>query len=279
MRFKRILTSTVIILIPCILGILGMISGGIQTGIWVQNPIFILSCAIAAFAVGRFGIRIKATAVVMASILLIGATWLGPDISGVHRWLRVPGISFNAAAVVLPACIVALTQLADEQRTGWFSCGTAIIAMLLCMQPDASQLLAFALPMTVLLICSQLNRILKWSGAGILTILTVLSWLRGDTLAPVSYTEGILTLLRDQSVLLYIAGILALCVVPAFLIIQGIREERKVWTFLGLYYALMILSTFFGSFPVPFMGYGASPILGYFMMPMASTSLIITNKY
>jgi predicted membrane protein len=60
--------------------------------------------------------------------------------------------------------------------------------------------------------------------------------------------------------------ILSLILVPASMMIRGIREKRKTWTGVGLYYALMMLSAFFGSFPVPFMGYGASPILGYFIV-------------
>ena len=35
---------------------------------------------------------------------------------------------------------------------------------------------------------------------------------------------------------------------------------------IALYYALMTLASFFGNFPVPFMGYGISPILGYYIM-------------
>ena len=257
---------TVVIMVPCVLGIVGMIHGGIPVGIWAQNPIFIVVFALVACVVMKLGARVPARAVVTASALLIGLTFLEPDIDGVHRWLRLPGFTLNAAAVVLPACVVALTRLAGERRTAWCACGIAAIALLLYMQPDASQLLAFALPMLVLLIATDIHRSLKWSASGILALLTLLSWLRPDSLVPVSYTEEILTLLRDQSILLYMAGILSLLLVPAGMIMWGIRERRKAWTGVGLYYALMILSTFFGSLPVPFMGRGASPILGYFIV-------------
>ena len=120
--------------------------------------------------------------------------------------------------------------------------------------------------MLALLIGADIHRGLKWSVSGVLALLTLLSWLRPDPLVPVSYTEGILTLLRDQSILLYMAGTLSLLLVPAGMMMRGIRERRKTWTGVGLYYALMILSAFFGSFPVPFMGCGASPILGYFIV-------------
>ena len=107
--------------------------------------------------------------------------------------------------------------------------------MLLYMQPDASQLLAFALPMLVLLSGVEIHRAFKWSLSGILAQLTLLSWLRLDLLVSVSYTEEILTLLREQPVLLNMAGIHSLLLIPASIMIRGIREKRKIWTCVGLY--------------------------------------------
>ena len=257
---------TAAILVPCVLGIVGMINDGIPVRIWMQNPIYIAVFAFAACMGMRMNVRIPAGAVVAISALLIALTFLGPDIDGVHRWLNLPGFTLNAGAAVLPASVVALRRLADERRTVWCLCGTASIAGMLCMQPDASQLLAFALPVLVLLIGGEFHRAVKWSGAGVLVLLTLLSWLHLDTLVPASHTEGILTLLRKQSVLLYLAGILSLLLVPAGLVIRGIRENRKCWTDIGLYYAMMSIAAFSGRFPVPFMGYGASPILGYSIM-------------
>ena len=256
---------TAAILVPCVLGIVGMINDGIPVRIWMQNPIYIAFFAFAA-CMGMRIVRIPARAVLAASAFLIALTFLGPDIGGVHRWLSLPGFTLNAGAAVLPASIVALRRLADERRTVWCLCGTASIAGMLCMQPDASQLLAFALPVLVLLIDGGVHRAVKWSVSGVLVLLTLLSWLHLDTLVPASHTEGILTLLRKQSVLLYLAGILSLLLIPAGLVIRGIRENRKCWTDIGLYYAMLSIAAFSGRFPVPFMGYGASPILGYFLM-------------
>ena len=182
MRSRGLLTSTLAIAAPCILGIVGMIHGDISVGIWVQNPIFIAVFTLAACVVMRLGARVPARAVMVASALLIRLTFLEPNIDGVHRWLWLPGFTLNAAAVVLPACVVALTRLAGERRTAWCACGIASIGLLLFMQPDASQLLAFALPMPVLLIGADIHRALKWSLSGILALLTLLSWLRPDPL-------------------------------------------------------------------------------------------------
>lgn len=94
---------------------------------------------------------------------------------------------------------------------------------------------------------------------------TFKSWFCLDTLQPVNYTEGILTMLNDLSVLLYIIGIIVLFWIPVYFLISSINKNRNICIGITLYYWLMILSTFMGNFPVPFMGYGISPILGYYI--------------
>ena len=140
-----------------------------------------------------------------------------------------------------------------------------MVAFLLYLQPDASQLLAFSLPMIILLLKSNISQIIKGSFSVILFFLTFKSWFCLDTLQPVNYTEGILTMLNDLSVLLYIIGIIVLFWIPVYFLISSINKNRNICIGITLYYWLMILSTFMGNFPVPFMGYGISPILGYYI--------------
>ena len=115
-----------------------------------------------------------------------------------------------------------------------------------------------------------------------LLFLSLFSWLHLDPLPPVRYTEGILPILHKQSLALYIAGILSLLWIPVSFLIKGMqmnsfptaKEEhqkpyRRAYLGIALYYLCVILSPFFGNFPVPFMGYGASPILGFFLMMLA----------
>lgn len=263
---RRIASASATILIPCVLGIVGMAREGVPVGIWMQNPMAIAVLAFGAMAAGRLGVRLPARVVVIASVLLLGLTFLGQGIDGVHRWLRLPGFTLNAAAVALPACVAALTRLAGERQTAWVSFGIGGIALLLCLQPDASQLLAFSLPMIALLTVAALPKGLKLGGPLLLAALTLLSWLHLDHLPPVSYTEGILAILRGQSAVLYAEGILALLWVPVRFMVGESGEGRRIALSVALYYAMMILASFLGNFPVPFMGYGVSPILGCYIM-------------
>lgn len=58
-----------------------------------------------------------------------------------------------------------------------------------------------------------------------------------------------------------------LTLVPFFMALRRCREPRDYATSLalGLYFVGVLLAALSGRFPVPLMGYGASPIMGYFM--------------
>lgn len=72
-------------------------------------------------------------------------------------------------------------------------------------------------------------------------------------------------MLYDLSVILYFIGIAALFWIPIYFLITCIKKNRNICIGITMYYWLMILSTFIGNFPVPFMGYGISPILGFYI--------------
>ena len=138
--------------------------------------------------------------ILFVSIFSLGSTFLGPDIDGVHRWLRLPIFTLNIAAIVIPITIVAIYRLIEEENFTISVLGIIVVAFLLYLQPDASQLLAFSLPMIILLLKSNISQIIKGSFSVILFFLTFKSWFCLDTLQPVNYTEGILTMLNDLSV-------------------------------------------------------------------------------
>lgn len=83
------------------------------------------------------------------------------DIDGVHRWLRLPIFTLNIAAIVIPITIVAIYRLIEEENFAISVLGIIVVAFLLYLQPDASQLLAFSLPMIILLLKSNISQIIK----------------------------------------------------------------------------------------------------------------------
>ena len=262
---QRIIYPVLSILIPCILGIIGMVSRNISIAIWIQNLLIIFLAAFVCFFVLKCNLKFNYKIIVFVSSFSLGLTFLGPNIDGVHRWLRLPFFTLNISTIVIPITIVAFYRLIEEKQFAVSVIGIIVIAFLLCLQPDASQLSAFSIPMIVLLLRSDISKIIKGSFSAILLFLTLKSWNCLDTLQPVNYTEGILTMLHDLSHVLYIIGIAALFWIPVYFLIFCKKKNKNICVGITMYYWLMILSTFIGNFPVPFMGYGISPILGFYI--------------
>ena len=80
------------------------------------------------------------------------------------------------------------------------------------------------------------------------------------------YVEGVLALLGHVSSVLYLVGLLSLCLIPILLFALSSHRMRALSVCIALYYGVITTASFFGSYPVPFMGYGLSPIIGYFIV-------------
>lgn len=262
---QRMIYPILSILLPCLLGIVGMIHAHVSSAIWIQNIVFILTGTIVCAFVSRLHIKFNYKIIVLTSILFLGLTFIGPSMEGVHRWIRIPPFSLNIAAIVLPITIAALYRLIEEKQIIISLTGMTAIAFLLFLQPDASQLLAFSLPCIVLLLHSRISKIMTTGFSVGLLLLTLTSWIKLDSLQPVNYTEGILKLLYNTSSILYIIGIAALLWIPICFLILCQARSRKICAGMTMYYWMIILATFIGNFPVPFMGYGLSPILGFYI--------------
>jgi hypothetical protein len=260
----RIVYPVLSILFPCILGIAGMIRENVSSVIWIQNVAFILLATIVCLCVLKLRMKFNYKIIVFVSILLLGLTFIGPNIDGVHRWLRIPFFTLNIATIVIPITIVAFYRLIEEKQYVMSLIGTIVIAVFLFLQPDASQLLAFSLPMIVLLLKSKISKVITTSFSMVLLLLTLKSWIELDSLQPINYTEGILTMVYDTSIVLYIIGIASLLWVPICFLVLCQKQSRNICVGITSYYWMMSCATFVGNFPVPFMGYGLSPILGFY---------------
>lgn len=261
----RIVYPVLSILFSCVLGIVGMIRENIPSVIWIQNIAFILLATIVCFFVLRLRMKFNYKIIVFVTIFLLGLTFIGPNIDGVHRWLRIPLFTLNIATIVIPITIVAFYRLIEEKQYVLSLMGTIVIAVFLFLQPDASQLLAFSLPMIVLLLKSKISKVITTSFSIVLLLLTVKSWIELDSLQPVNYTEGILTMVYDTSIVLYIIGIASLLWIPICFLVLCQKQSRNICVGITTYYWMMIFATFVGNFPVPFMGFGLSPILGFYI--------------
>jgi len=94
---------------------------------------------------------------------------------------------------------------------------------------------------------------------------SVFAWYNLDSLPAVSYVEDILSLAWKISGVFGICSVLSLVLLPLPFFVLASKENRTIAYSLGLYFSMILLVTIFGNFPVMVMGYGISPIIGYFI--------------
>lgn len=258
---------TISLLFSCLLGVTAMTAHHIPPVIWGLNlgascllSLITLICIYRDFIPSAFYKWMGAV-----SILLLLLTFADSGLEGVHRWIHLGPFTINAAMLSIPPTIAALFQLFHQKHIFPASGITAIIALLLFLQPDASQLTGFSAPMILILLKQKDLKFFRIAFCIFLCILTVITWILGDPLLPVDYTEGILLLLGELSFPLLALGIFSLFLLPVPFVLLSDSQNRFITVCIALYYWLITLSSFFGNFPVPVMGYGISPIIGYLL--------------
>ena len=243
-------------LLTIALGAVVMANADIPLSIWIRNPIaWLLAGAVALFLASRgwLGAWLAPVAAIIIAVSLIG-----PDQQGVHRWLDLGPVQLNAAALVLPAAVVAFVRTPAVVAIPSF----AIIVGLLAWQPDISQLAAFALATTLL--CAVR---FGWKGVAVALLLSAaaiaLCLSRPDPLAPVPHVEGIFTLAWSQSPVLAItmAVSLALAALSPLLL----RRSAPASLALTAYFAATSLAFLLGAYPAPLAGYGLSFVVGWWL--------------
>jgi hypothetical protein len=192
----------------------------------------------------------------MVVVVLLLQPLLAPG-AGPHRWLGTGGFRLYIASVVLPGTVLLLPQT----RSAWIA--LLLIAIDLAGQPDASQATAFALAGLVVLWRAPLP-VLARVGVGIaLTGATAVAWLRPDPLEPVPYVEGVLVLAQQVGPLGLGLALVALALPVAALLRMG-------QVGVAVYYAAILFFAYRQLTPMPLLGFGVGPILGYFGMASLS---------
>ncbi len=260
-----------------VFGVLVMRRNDVPFAIWGQNLIaglfFMIVCVsllrLPPLSSKRLQWGVALTVILSVGLLL--ATFADARLNGVHRWVVVGSLRIHAGAVCLPALILTLGEILNHPEwklAGWFAALPGVgVAGLLLLQPDAAQASAFAGALIVLLVsCRQTLRV-SWVAALLIAVCAVWSWMRPDPLLPVPHVEGIVGLAAQNGRLWLLASLASLALLPCPFLLDWGRVGRTSPTSLalGLYFALNVIAPCLGSFPVPLLGFGLSPIAGYFV--------------
>jgi len=264
MKFLKNTFPYFLMLPAIIIGTLAMVSNGVASSIWLQNiVIWLLGTVLGSiylfrnkeirFCKGNF-LQI----VVILALLVFPFLFTGSD--GVHRWLTFGPINVYIASIVLPLLII---QLWKFTLNNIYAIGIYFITLIiLLVHPDAGQLTAYACATTIMLWNKLSNGMMKFLSIFLTVVFVIMSWVLLDDLAPVPYVEDIILLVTDLGIVWLVLGILSLLLLLSPFFYYG--KKNIISISLGVYFLIAMMVTLFGNFPLPIMGYGISPIIGYF---------------
>lgn len=243
-----------------VVGAVVMHGGDIPSMIWQLNlAAGLVGLVLAAIVMARAPSAAPKSGISGAALIVgltvLSGTLLAPGIDGVHRWLPVGPVPIHGAALLLPALLVLLVELRWDLA---IATASAVLIILLS-QPDVAQAGSFCAAWIAIV----LYRRERGSTAVVVSALLIAAatLLRKDPLDPVPHVEGILGMAVSHGMLLGCVAVISVAMVPLSLVVL---LRRPVGIALGVYVAGMLMATSLGHYPVPFLGYGVSPILGYY---------------
>jgi len=236
---------------------------GVPSALWLRN---LAACAVGAlFALGiAFARRNEALHIALwAAPLALLATFSSPAQEGVHRWIDAGPLHINAAMLTLPAASVALATLSRQHVWVWIAPFASLT--LLAVQPDASQATTLAAVMVAVAVAGSLQPLLRVGVIVGAVAFATFAWFQRDPLQPVPEVEDIIELAFALAPALAVAALAALMLTAISVEVLS-RYQREAprtaaWA-LSLCFLGWIATTYFGAFPVPWVGIGLSPIIG-----------------
>jgi hypothetical protein len=184
-------------------------------------------------------------------------------VQDVHRWLRLGPLRLHAGALQPRDRGQHHRQHERARRRHASTLLSIATALLLVLQPDAAQATAFAAGAVVLLLPRNRAEGHAWIRLVPLLALAGLSWLRRDPLAPVPHVEGIVGLAMEQGTGWGAAAVASLLLLPVPFFAARRVGDGRMGLAIGAYVLVTVLAPAVGYFPVPVLGQGASPIIGY----------------
>ena len=265
-HFKKV-TPYFLMLPAIVIGMLAMISYGVASSIWIQNILIWLVGTVLGFVFlsrnkekrSSKGDLIYSIVIVVLLVLPFGFN----DLDGVHRWLTIGPINLYIASMILPLLIIHLWKLSLNNHERYAIGLIFITLLILLFHPDAGQLTAFACAAAIILWKTIRKWMIRILSIILTTALGVISWVALDDLAPVPYVEQIIFLVADLGIVWFILGVLSLLLLLSPFFFYG--KKNIIFLSLGVYYLMVMIVTLFGNFPMPIMGYGISPVIGYFI--------------
>jgi hypothetical protein len=234
----------------------------VSNHIWLINLAASFVCSLLSLLFFQDKLRLKNSnpyIILFFALVILPATFIDNGIMAVHRWVSFGSIQINVGLIVSPLILIQISRISNLIYIISTAVFTTIIFLL---QPDASLVTAFSIAAAIVLLDKVKNKATIVAFVLFALSSIIFSWYNLDKLESVSFVEGIINMTKSISPILFTVSIfsLLLLVVPFFV---SHYSKSRIIISLGVYYLLLLASSFFGNFPVMITGYGISPIIGF----------------
>jgi cell division protein FtsW (lipid II flippase) len=206
-------------------------------------------------------------AVAIATVVVWAPVWT-TSLAGPERWLTAGGVRLYVASAVLPAMVLVLARALREgvPLAGW-SWGLMTATLWgLATQPDASQATACALACALPLARASAPMPTRLSVATALAAGVAWAWWQPDPLLPVPHVEGVLELAAAAGPMWFAAAVITLAL-PLLALARLARASNDTALLsVAIYYVAIDVLAWRQRTPMPLLGYGAGPVVGYALM-------------
>ncbi len=264
--------SLLIVAIPPIVGSLVVLAlAAVGKGIWITHLLAIsLGCClvfIGSYLRNLGNRKITAFAIIILTLLGLASPLLGGDSSGPERWITVGPVRLYVAPLLLPSFIAACSVFVgkDTRRQMITFAAVLVTALLLALQPDASQVLGLTVASAVVIAQRRLGILRLGVVVFLLGAVTILVFSLPDPLEPVPHVEEVFALAIGHSLFAGVAIIASAVALIVGLWMQSLSEPFWLTAVASYYMVLFVCSTI-GITPAPLIGYGAGPIMGFGLM-------------
>ncbi len=211
--------------------------------------------------------QVRNSVLILVPMLIgLAACFAFSETGSPSRWLKIGGIRLYFSAAVLPLALYVFVRL--HWRLGFSAYANVLVILvfagLLALQPDFSQLIAFALSALFIVWHRAGGLALKVGASAILGLLCLWCWQQPDPLQPVPYVEGVIQLAGSAGLVAMLAAILSVVLIPIGLFYVAIKRSAPELIPIALYYIVIMISAYLGLTPLPLLGFGAGPVIGYF---------------
>lgn len=252
--------------IPAVmLGLAVMALVGVPSVAWLQNAVatalglVLVTPLYLRNAKGRPRRSRPPEILVAPCLAVLALCLLQPGTEGVRRWLPAGLLNVHAGALLLPLLLV----LAGQLELRWSAAVALSAALVTFLQPDAAQAAGLALGWTVL--ATRQHGRAAVAPSLLVTLVATATVFRFDPLDPIPHVEGVVGLAGGMGPFWTAFSLVALALPPLTLF----RIRRASALAVGAYLVAVLIAAWLGHYPVPFMGYGVAPILGYYLAIVA----------